>query len=62
MRTTFKALHDVVKAQGQTIRRLEQKMQEKANWSEVESSLAARATVADVNNSLQQLQTFLMRK
>jgi hypothetical protein len=35
VRVTFKALHDVVKAQGATIQRLEEELLNKATWQEV---------------------------
>ena len=62
VKTTFKALHDVVVAQGETIRRLERVVADKADWSEVEASLSARATVADVNKSLVELTQIVDRK
>ena len=62
IKTTFKSLHDVIMKQNETIERLERVVQEKADWSEVEASLAARATVADVNRSLNELTQIVDRK
>ena len=45
-------MHKVVREQGDRLRVLERALQEKANWSEVEASLQARATIQDVNQSL----------
>ena len=62
VKTTFKALHDVIVAQGETIQRLERTVADKADWAEVEASLAARATVSDVNRSLGELTQIVDRK
>jgi hypothetical protein len=62
VKTTFKALHDVIVAQGETIQRLERTVCDKADWAEVEASLAARATVSDVNRSLGELTQIVDRK
>ena len=62
VKTTFKALHDVIVAQGETIQRLERTVSDKADWAEVEASLAARATVSDVNRSLGELTQIVDRK
>ena len=62
VKTTFKALHDVIVAQGETIQRLERAVADKADWAEVEASLAARATVSDVNRSLGELTQIVDRK
>ena len=52
VRSTFSAMHKVVREQGERMRFLERSLKEKANWSEVEASLQARATIQDVNQSL----------
>jgi hypothetical protein len=52
VRKSFTAMQAVITEQGDKIRALERKQKDNASWSQVESSLAARATIQDVNQSL----------
>lgn len=51
IRNTFKALHDVIKAQGEAIKSLERQLEQKANKSE----LSRKANISDVNRSLSEI-------
>eukprot|EP01022_Parablepharisma_sp_SALTPOND_P015976 TRINITY_DN2297_c1_g1_i1.p1 TRINITY_DN2297_c1_g1~~TRINITY_DN2297_c1_g1_i1.p1 ORF type:complete len:983 (-),score=93.89 TRINITY_DN2297_c1_g1_i1:14064-17012(-) len=52
VKLTFKALFDVVKAQGEAIRDLEQVMPTKASKAELNSSLSTKANISDVSKTL----------
>ena len=55
VKLTFKALFDVVKAQGEAIRDLEQLMPTKATKAEVNSALSGKANIADVSKTLAEI-------
>lgn len=55
VRLTFKALSDVVKAQGATIRELERQMPTKASKAELNSGLAIKANISDVTRQVSDL-------
>lgn len=55
VKLTFKALFDVVKAQGEAISNLEILMPTKATKSEVNSSLSSKANMTDLSRSLAEL-------
>ena len=52
VRTSFKALLDLVKHQGDAIRDLERRLDEKAGWADVNAALEQKASIADINHSL----------
>lgn len=62
VRVTFKAFHDVLKAQGDAIKTLERVMDTKANRNEVASALAAKASAADLSGRMHDLESMLFRK
>lgn len=55
VRLTFKALSDVVKAQGLALSRFEQQLSLKANKQEVSTSLALKANISDVQRSMTEI-------
>ena len=55
IRSTFRALHDVVKAQGQAIRNLEAVSESKAQYTDVAVKLAGKADNSDVERWNEQL-------
>lgn len=59
VRVTFKAFHDVLKAQGDAIKTLERVMDTKANRNEVSSALAAKASAADLSGRMHDLESML---
>jgi len=59
VRLTFKALADVVKAQGQTIKDLERQMPQKATRSDLTAALAAKANAQDLSTTVSQLEARL---
>ena len=52
VRESFTAMQRVISEQSDKIRTLERHQKDAASWTQVESSLAARATIQDVNQSL----------
>jgi hypothetical protein len=62
VRKSFTAMQQVIQEQGDKIRALERRQKDSASWSQVESSLAARATIQDVNQSLAGLAGVLQDK
>ena len=62
VRLTFKAFHDVLKAQGDAIKTLERVVDTKANRNEVASALAAKASSVEMSGRLHDLETQLFRK
>lgn len=62
VRLTFKALSDVVKAQGTAIRELERQVTSKASKTEVNAGLSVKANVSDVSRSVAEVVTSLERK
>ena len=52
IRSTFKALHDVIKAQGDAVKHLERQLEAKANAADVQAALLRKANISDVNRSL----------
>jgi hypothetical protein len=52
IRSTFKALHDVIKAQGDAVKSLERQLETKASNADVQSALQRKANISDVNRSL----------
>ena len=61
IRSTFRALHDVVKAQGQAIRNLEAALESKAQYTEVAAKMAGKADNKDVDRWNDQLSQKLDR-
>lgn len=55
VRTSFKALLELVKQQGESIKVLQHRLDEKASWADVNAALEQKASVADVNHSLSRL-------
>ena len=62
VRLTFKAFHDVLKAQGDAIKGLERAVDAKANRREVANALAAKADAAQLCERMQGLEALLTRK
>ena len=62
VRVTFKAFHDVLKAQGEAIRSLERAVEKKASQREVASALAAKASAAELSDAVKCLEAQLFRK
>ena len=56
IRSTFRALHDVVKAQGQAIRNLEAVSESKAQYTDVAVKLAASESPVSAFNALRRAQ------
>ena len=52
IRSTFKALHDVIKAQGDAVKSLERQLESKASNADVQAALQRKANISDVNRSL----------
>ncbi|EKX43613.1 hypothetical protein GUITHDRAFT_140370 [Guillardia theta CCMP2712] len=52
IRSTFKALHDVIKAQGDAVKSLERQLEGKASSADVQAALQRKANIADVNRSI----------
>ena len=57
VKLTFKALFDVVKAQGEAIRELERTMPTKASKSEINSGLSTKANISDVSRTVAEVAT-----
>ena len=49
VRLTFKALSDVVKAQGETLKELERQMPQKTSKSEMQAALSTKASLTDMS-------------
>ena len=62
IKSTFTALHDVIKAQGLAIKALESDMKAKASVAEVDGALQQKANISDVNSSLQDVCVALEKK
>ena len=62
VRMTFKAFHDVLRAQGDAIKNLERVVDAKANRKEVSAALASKASAADVCAQLNDTQHLLCLK
>jgi hypothetical protein len=62
VRLTFKAFHDVLKAQGDAIKKLEKALDSKSDRREVAAALAAKANAADLSVRLHDYESQLMRK
>ena len=62
VRVTFKAFHDVLKAQGAAIRRLEREAEGKADRREVAAALAAKGDAGELSARLHDVEAALERK
>jgi hypothetical protein len=62
IRSTFKALHDVIKNQGDSIRNMQAQLETKLSKSEAQSLLAKKASVDAVNKSLTEVARVLDTK
>jgi hypothetical protein len=62
VRLTFKAFHDVLKAQGDAIKTLERVVDTKANHREVKNALAAKASASELERRLRDLEAQLFCK
>ena len=62
IRSTFKALHDVIKNQGESIRNMQSQLETKLSKSEAQSLLAKKASVDAVNKSLTEVARVLDTK
>jgi hypothetical protein len=62
IRITFKALTDVVTAQGNSIRELERQLPYKANKQELNSSLSTKANASDLSIALTEFTSKIERK
>ena len=62
IKTTFTALHDVIKAQGVAIKALEKEVKSKVSAAEVDDALQHKANIVDVNSSLQDVCSALDKK
>ena len=62
VRVTFKAFHDVMRAQGDAIKKLERAVDSKADRREAAAALSAKANAADVSMQLHDLEAQLHRK
>jgi hypothetical protein len=62
VRMTFKAFHDVLRAQGDAIKNLERVVEAKANRKEVSAALACKAPAAEVCCQLKDLEHQLCLK
>lgn len=62
MRLTFKAFHDVLKAQGEAIKTLERAVDNKANAAEVDAALQQRAAASDFAAQLMELSSAVAGK
>ena len=52
IRSTFKALHEVIKSQGDAVKSLERQLESKASISDMQTALQRKANIADINHSL----------
>ena len=55
VRLTFKALHDVVKAQGEAIKNLERGLAQKVGKSEQASALAEKVNLSEIGQTFDEL-------
>lgn len=62
VRLTFKAFHDVLKAQGEALKTLERAVDSKASKAEVAAALHAKAATADVHERIKALSDAVARK
>lgn len=62
VRLTFKAFHDVLRAQGDAIKTLERVVDTKANHREVKTALAATVSASELEGRLHDLEAQLFRK
>ncbi len=62
IRSTFKALHEVIKSQGDAVKSLERQVDSKACIADIQSALQRKANVADVNHSLRDVSLVLEGK
>ena len=62
VRVTFKAFHDVLKAQGDTIRSLERALDKKASQREVAAVLATKVSAEELADKLHSVDAQLARK
>jgi hypothetical protein len=62
VRVTFKAFHDVLKAQGDAIKSLERIVDAKANRKEVSAALAAKASATEVCRQMKDIEHQLCHK
>lgn len=62
VRVTFKALNDVVKAQGNSIKELEKQIINKASKNELNSGLNIKANVADVMRTFSEVASSIESK
>jgi len=62
VKLTFKALFDVVKAQGEALRDLEQIMPTKASRTEMNSALSQKANISDVSKTIAEIASSIESK
>jgi DNA-binding IscR family transcriptional regulator len=62
VRLTFKALTDVVKAQGETLRELERQMPTRASKAELNSGLSLKASISDITRTIAEVASSLETK
>ncbi|GFR46717.1 hypothetical protein Agub_g8340 [Astrephomene gubernaculifera] len=62
VRLTFKAFHDVLRAQGEAIKAIERAVDTKASRAEVATSLQQKANAADMAARIRELETLLASK
>merc|ERR1711871_275852 len=55
VRMTFKALHDVVRAQGESIKKLEQNLEYRATKNDVEAVAATKASGVELSNAMAEI-------
>lgn len=62
IRSTFKALHEVIKSQGDAVKSLERQLESKASIADIQAALKCKANVVDVNHSLTDVSLILEGK
>ena len=62
IRSTFKALHDVIRSQSDALRSLERQMESKVSADDFQSALSRKANIVDVNRSLTDVSAVLESK
>ena len=62
IKTTFTALHDIIRAQGRAIRSLEREVKSKVSEAEFDKALMHKANIVDINASLQDVSVALENK
>lgn len=60
VRVTFKAFHDVLRTQGDTIKALERNMDTKASRADVATSLQQKANASDTAARLREVSVLLL--